>query len=129
MGRKTYEACRSFAHWPYSGTRVVVWSRSLSGRSPELHGQLEFSARPPRKLIGTLEVAGLRHVSVDGGTTVQAFLAEGLVNELTVTTIPIVLGQGVPLFGRLEREIRLHLVRTRAFPDGLVQSTYAVETR
>lgn len=129
MGRKTYEVCESFEQWPYSGKRVVVWSRRLSTRSPAFDGQLEFSARPPRDLLGSLEEAGVRHVYADGGATIQAFLAEGLVNEITVTCVPILLGQGVALFGRLERDIRLHLLRTRAFPDGLVQSTYAVESQ
>jgi dihydrofolate reductase len=66
-------------------------------------------------------------VYVDGGTTIQGFLSEGLINEITVTVIPIILGDGIPLFGSIGKDIGLKHVRTTAFDFGFVQTTYLVQ--
>ena len=66
----------------------------------------------------------MKHLYVDGGATIQGFLAAGLIQQLIITRIPILLGAGISLFGPLERDIRLRHVETRAFPSGLVQSRY-----
>ena len=68
-----------------------------------------------------------RHIYLDGGQTIQGFLRAGLVDELTITRIPVLLGSGLALFGPLEHDLRLRHLETRAYPGGLVQSRYAVE--
>jgi len=77
--------------------------------------------------LAELAAAGVRRVYVDGGQTIQAFLRQGLITDMTITTIPVLIGQGIPLFGPLEQDIPLRHARTRAYANGLVQSEYSVE--
>ncbi len=73
-----------------------------------------------------LDQRGFKRAYVDGGITIQRFLRAGLIDDLTVTTIPVLIGQGIPLFGETGRDIPLRHVATRSFPSGLVQSEYRV---
>ena len=57
---------------------------------------------------------------------IQSFLREGLVDVITLTTIPVLLGQGIPLFGRLEKDIKLELVESRSWDNSFVQTKYQV---
>lgn len=66
----------------------------------------------------------MRRVYVDGGQVVQSFLRDGLIADMVITTIPVLIGSGRPLFGALSRDIDLKLESSRSFPSGLVQSTY-----
>jgi dihydrofolate reductase len=66
------------------------------------------------------------HIYVDGGVTVQRFLRAGLIQRLIVTRVPVLIGQGIPLFGPLDADVRLRHVRTRDFPSGLVQTEYLI---
>ena len=127
MGRRTFETASSFSRWPYTGKTVVIWSRGPVSIPAALEGDIQVSRLPARELMGQLEKTGYRHAYVDGGLTIQSFLAEGLVQGLTITRVPVVLGTGIPLFGPLERDIKLRRVATTAFPDGLVQTRYTVE--
>jgi dihydrofolate reductase len=68
----------------------------------------------------------VRHVYVDGGITIQRFLQAGLIQRLTITRIPVLLGAGIPLFGPLQSDLRLRHVATRQYASGLVQSEYEV---
>ncbi len=67
---------------------------------------------------------GVHRVYVDGGQLVQSFLRDGLVADMVITTVPVLIGSGRPLFGSLSQDIELKLVTSRWFPSGLVQSTY-----
>ena len=62
--------------------------------------------------------------AVDGGITLQAFIHAGLIDEITISIIPVLIGEGIPLFGPLAGDLRLHHVSTRSFPSGLVQVKY-----
>ena len=68
----------------------------------------------------------MTHAYVDGGITIQRFLAAGLIQRLIVTRIPVLLGAGIPLFGPLAHDVRLDHVATRSFPSGMVQSEYRI---
>ena len=127
MGRETFETVKDFPEWPYAGLRVVVLSRTLSAADlpPALRGTVQVMAGPPERVAEQLGRLGARAVYVDGGQTVQAFLRAGLIDELTVTVVPVLLGRGRPLFGPLDADLPLTLVSARVFAgSGFVQSTY-----
>ncbi len=127
MGRKSWEKALSFPEWPYGGERkrVVVMSREArEGR----HGE-EFHRGSPEELAAALRAGGARRVYVDGGVTIRGFLAAGLIDDLTVSVIPVLLGAGIPLFGEGVPETRLTLQGSRAYESGLVQLRYRVGDR
>jgi dihydrofolate reductase len=130
LGRQTYEQVLGFGvDWPYQGLATFVWSRTLTNDdipAALADERVEASALPPAALLDELARRGLKSVWIDGGQTLQAFLAEGLVDTLTVTRIPILIGQGVPLFGDLPGDVHLEHLDTEFFDSGVVQSSYAV---
>jgi len=130
LGRQTYEQVLGFdVDWPYQGLATFVWSRTLTNDDIPValaDQRVEASALPPAALLDELAGRGLKSVWIDGGQTLKAFLAEGLVDTLTVTRIPILIGQGVPLFGDLPGDVHLEHLDTEFFDSGVVQSSYAV---
>ena len=118
MGRLTYDAAAGDDPWPYAGKRVLLLSTTaVVGADPrvEVVRSLEEAAE---------RLAGAR-TYVDGGQVVRAALRAGHVRTLTVTTVPVLLGRGVPLFGDLPR-LALRHEATRVLPHGYVQSTWTV---
>lgn len=126
LGRRTLEAVSTFDFWPYEGKRVIALSRDPS-RIPTTLGAVEILGGDPHTLVQHLAATGTRSLYLDGGTTIQVFLAAGLVHRLILTTVPILLGRGIRLFGALPADVHLRLVRSRAFPSGLVQSEYLAD--
>jgi dihydrofolate reductase len=129
MGRHTFEQVLTFGAWPYGDTPIVVLSRTLASLPAHLPASVSLSAEEPALLVQRLSAAGLNCLYVDGGQTIQSFLSAGLVNEITLTLIPILLGQGKTLFGPLDRNIQLELVSSRTWDFGFVQVTYRVLDR
>jgi len=127
MGRKSYEKVLSFGEWPYGETPVVVLSSKSITFPEHLSSTVSHSSEQPTELLNRLAGEGIQHVYVDGGLTIQSFLLEGLVDEITVTVIPVLLGEGILLFGSVKDDIHLTHIRTTAFDFGFVQSTYTVE--
>jgi dihydrofolate reductase len=128
MGRKSYEAVLKMKEWLYGDKKVVVLSSRNFVHPAHLRGQVEVMNAEPREVVKRLAARGMRHLYVDGGRTIQGFLRAGLPMELTITRLPVLLGQGIPLFGPLPQDIFLEHLGTKAFPDGLVQSCYKVKT-
>jgi dihydrofolate reductase len=126
IGRKTFETVLAFAEWPYGSKRVVVLSSRPVGLATA-KGAVEQAGGEPAEIVARLAGSGARHLYVDGGITIQRFLRAGLVNRLVVTRVPVLIGEGIPLFGSLPHDVRLRHVSTRHFASGLVQSEYAVE--
>lgn len=126
MGRNTYELARLFKEWPYCGKPVVVLSSQYPGTLTRLMEGADGISASPAALVALLAGRGARHLYVDGGKTIQGFLDAGLIHELTITRVPVLLGEGIPLFGRLARDIRLDHLETRSYANGLVQSRYRV---
>lgn len=123
IGRNTYETVLGFEAWPYGHKRMVVLThRPATAR----HGE-EFAAEEPAALLERLGREGLRHVYVDGGAVARAFLRAGLVDELTLSVVPVVLGGGVRLFGEGEPGRPLRLLGSRSWPSGMVQVRYRVD--
>lgn len=127
MGRGCYEKVLTMGEWAYDRP-VLVLSRQLAGKPvpDNLQGKVRFSDSTPAQAMAQLEAAGARRVYVDGGRLVQSFLRDGLIADLVVTTVPVLIGTGRPLFGALPRDVSLALESSRRFPSGLVQSTYRV---
>jgi dihydrofolate reductase len=82
---------------------------------------------PPAEIVSRLAASGVHHIYVDGGITIQRFLRAGLIDRLVVTRVPVLIGEGIPLFGSLPRDVRLRHLATRQYPSGLVQSEYQVQ--
>lgn len=122
LGRGTYETVLGFPAWPYGEKRCVVLTR---GSFESRHGE-RFHAGPPAALLAELESAGVRRVYVDGGAVIRSFLREKLIDDITLSIIPVLLGDGLPLFDASVPARRLRLARSQAFSSGLVQVTYDV---
>lgn len=126
MGRHSYEKVLEFDPWPYGAKRVIVLSGSPPAFPARLGGTVEAAHEAPRALLERLAGENVRHVYVDGGVTIQGFLRDGLVDDLTITTIPVLLGAGRRLFGDLPADVWLTPVETKAYEFGFVQTRYVV---
>lgn len=122
IGRNTYEMACGFSEWPYVGKRCIVMTHA---ELVAKHGEERF-AGSPRELVDRLGAEGVTRIYVDGGSIIRQFLAAGLVSDLTISIVPVLLGEGLPLFGKTERDLPLELVESRSFPSGLVQVEYRV---
>lgn len=129
MGRSTFEQVVTFDPWPYADKRVVVLSRGPVAIPDRLAPTVSCSSEAPRALLERLALEGHRHAYIDGGVTIQRFLAEGLVDELTITVIPVLIGRGRPLFGPLPADLELSLVRCKSHDFGFVQMVYRPRAR
>ncbi|MEZ4791319.1 MAG: dihydrofolate reductase family protein [Flavobacteriales bacterium] len=126
MGRNTYEVVLTFGSWPFTKPVVVLSSRAVDlGLARERGANVEVMHGEPQELITAMAAKGLFKLYIDGGQTVQRFLRAGLIDRLILTQLPVLIGQGIPLFGPLERDIRLKLISSCSFPGGLVQSEFA----
>jgi dihydrofolate reductase len=128
IGRKTFETVLSLAAWPYGDKRVVVLSSRPLDLSAVRGGVVEQMAGPPAEIVAKLAASGAHHLYVDGGITIQGFLRAGLVQRLIITRVPVLIGDGIPLFGSLPHDVRLRHVVTQHYPSGLVKSEYHVAT-
>ena len=128
MGRNTYEVVLGFGgDWPFTKPVFVVTRRPFDPPKATTKGAIvEGIAGEPAEIVKRLEDRGFRHLYVDGGLTIQSFLRAGLVTRLIVTRVPVLIGEGIPLFGSLARDVKLRHVATRTYPSGLVQSEYDV---
>jgi dihydrofolate reductase len=128
IGRRTFEVVRDLGHFGlYGKKQVVVLSSSPLDLSSVKSTKVEQMSGTPQEIVARLAKRGFKHAYVDGGITIQRFLKLGLVDRITVTRVPVLIGQGVPLFGPLPRDIRLRHVRTRSYKTGMVQSKYEVD--
>ena len=126
IGRKTFEKVLTMGPWPYGDKRVVVLSSRPLDLSKAVGGVVEQMAGTPAEIVSQLAATGAHHLYIDGGITIQRFLRAGLIQRLIITRVPVLIGEGVPLFGALPHDIRLRHVATRHYPSGLVQSEYHI---
>jgi dihydrofolate reductase len=127
MGRNTYEKVLTFGAWPYGQKRVVVLSSGAVDIADDLQGTVSSSSEAPAELVARLSAEGCKRLYIDGGITIQRFLRAGLVDDLTITLVPVIIGEGKPLFGPLEKDISLIHVSTQAYDFGYVQMKYRVK--
>jgi dihydrofolate reductase len=126
MGRNTFDQVAAFDPWPYGDKPVVVLSHRPLALPAHLSGRVTHSSETPAALLPRLSNQGVRRVYVDGGITIQRFLAAGMIDDLTITLIPRLLGQGRPLFGPLAGDVKLQLVGSKRYAFGFVQLQYRV---
>jgi dihydrofolate reductase len=126
IGRKTFETVLAYPEWPYGDKRVVVLSNRPVDFSGVRGGVVEQMSGPPAEIVSKLAASGARHIYVDGGITIQEFLRAGLIQRLVITRVPVLIGEGIPLFGAVPRDVRLRHVATLSYPSGLVKSEYEI---
>lgn len=121
MGRNTWDHIAHLDDLPYQGVPIYVFTH----RPPsEPRDGVTYWSSTPVEAMEAWREAGMRHVYLDGGVTVSAFLAEGLVDDLVLTVVPMLLGSGRPLFHRHPRATHLELVGVEGFPNGVVTQRY-----
>jgi dihydrofolate reductase len=125
IGRRTFEKVLTFDTWAYGKKPVFVLSTRPIAPAPP-GAVVERMSGTPDEIVSQLAARGVGHIYVDGGITIQRFLQAGLIQRLIITRIPVLLGDGIPLFGPLERDIVLQHVATRQYASGMVQSEYVV---
>ncbi len=124
MGRNTFETVCGFdMDWPYT-IPVFVLSNSLTKVPVEYAGKAFVVNGPLTEVIAKIHTLGHGQLYMDGGGTVQGFLKEDLIDDLILTQIPVVLGEGIPLFKAMSKRLDFELVKTETFIGELVQSHY-----
>jgi dihydrofolate reductase len=126
IGRKTFEVVLTFGQWSYGKKPVVVLANRPLDFSSIKGGVVEQMSGEPAEIAAQLKTRNFQHAYIDGGITIQRFLAAGCIDRLVITRVPVLIGAGVPLFGPVPRDIRLRHVATRCYSGGLVQSEYEV---
>lgn len=127
LGRASYENVLTFGEWFYTKP-IVVMSRSLTDADipDQIKDRVRLSNQTPEDLMAQLDAEGWKRAYVDGGKIVQSFLSVSLIEDLTLTRVPILLGGGIPLLVPLEEDIDLEHIETTTYPSGLVSSKYKV---
>ena len=125
MGRGTFDTVLKFDRWPFRKLVIVLTTHERDAAVPP-EARVEFMSGAPRDIVSQLAERGMTRLYVDGGVTIQRFLNAGLIDQMTITRVPVIIGTGIPLFGPVCRDVRLEHVVTRSYPSGLVTTEYAV---
>lgn len=124
MGRNTFEIVDGFdIDWPYQKP-VFVLSNSLFEIPKKYNGKVEIVKGKLKTILEELHEKGFENLYIDGGKTIQSFLKEDLIDELTITIIPLLLGGGIPLFGKLPIQLRFECIDTKIFLNQIVQNKF-----
>ncbi len=125
MGSGSYKTVLGFDAWPYE-IPVMVMSNTLTPADipARLEGKVELTNLAPTALMEVLYLKDYKHAYVDGGKLVQSFIREGLVEDMTITLIPILIGDGIRLFGDIKDDIDLELIKSYSYNAGFVQNHY-----
>ena len=124
MGRATFEKVLSFGvEWPYQKP-VYVWSSQLLEIPKDLGGKVFPVKGSIEEILQIIHENGHWRLYVDGGRTIQSFLRADLLDEMIITVIPVLLGDGIPLFGALDRSLEFRCVKSEIFVDAIVQQRF-----
>ncbi len=124
MGRNTFETVLGFGiPWPFE-KHVFVWSTTLQQISTELQDKVTLVKGTAADVIASINTAGYSSLYIDGGKTIQSFINEDLIHEMTLTTIPVLIGEGIPLFSGEKGLKKFQCIKTKLYPNGVVQSTF-----
>jgi len=123
MGRITFEQVLAFRKWPYHKP-VFVLSNTLHSVPDFLSSKAEIMKGTPYSIVKELNSRYFNNLYIDGGRTIQEFLKDDLIDELVITRIPILLGEGIPLFSELVKVQKYEHVKTEIYNNALVKSWY-----
>ena len=123
MGRKTFEKILTFDSWPYARP-VFVLSKCSDTVSEDMRDKAERVSGELTTLVSQLNERGYHNLYIDGGRTIRGFLAEDLIDEIIITRMPILLGNGIPLFSQLPHELLFEHQKTEVMNAALVKSHY-----
>ena len=123
MGRNTFELVLTFSEWHYTKP-VFVLSNTLQSVPNNVTDKAEILSGNPESIIKELNSRGYKNFYIDGGITIQNFLDQELIDELIITRIPILLGDGIPLFAGLTKEQKFEHLNTEVYNNSLVKSHY-----
>ena len=130
MGRKCMEMISSMnitpEQWPYGDVRIVVLSNTVKEPPQNLSGKIEIYSGDIQELIIKLESSGFKHAYIDGGSTITSFINLKLIDEMTITKAPVLLGGGIPLFGKINTSVKLENAKASIFPNDFIQVKYNV---
>lgn len=118
MGRGTYEKVLTFSSWPYGEKQVIVLSRTLQQAGDDRI----TVARSLEEAVVLLETRAARGVYIDGGKVIQEFLSKDLVDEITISRAPVLIGAGLTLFGTLDAGVWLIHAGTTSSDSGMTSS-------
>lgn len=128
MGSRTYETALRFETqgfgWVYGDKPTfVLTSREL----PRTRNTVEFYSGDLAKLVNERLRPAYRSIWFAGGGAVCGeCLRLGLADELRYSILPVVIGEGIRFFERLDRDVALHLAEAKAYKSGMVELRYAV---
>mgnify|MGYP001417895628 CR=1 FL=1 len=130
MGRKCMQTISNMdlnpEQWPYGETRIIVLSKTVKQAPDNVKDKIEMYSGDLQALVSKLESEGHQHAYIDGGTTIQSFINLQMIDEITITRAPILLGEGIPLFGKTSKDIKLEQTQAIAFTNDFVQVKYTV---
>lgn len=128
MGSGSFRTVVGFEEWPYT-IPCIVMSRTMTDEDVpvELRGKVEVSKLEPKALMDSLQKRGLKRAYVDGGAVIRSFIQAGLIEDMKISIVPILLGEGIRIFGANDTDIDLKLVSSTSFPSGLVDLEYRVK--
>ncbi|WP_299134634.1 dihydrofolate reductase family protein [uncultured Tenacibaculum sp.] len=124
MGRTTFETVIGFdVPWPYNKP-VFVLSNKLN-EIPESHKENAFLIKGTlMEILDQIHKKGFHKLYIDGGTTIRSFLKEDLIDEMVLTTIPVLLGGGSSLFTELPNELNFELIERKKYLNQITQNHY-----
>ena len=130
MGRKCMEIISGMhlnsEQWFYGDMRIVVLSNTVKEPPENLRGKVEMYSGDIQDLILKLEGSGFKHAYIDGGSTITSFINLRLIDEMIITKVPVLLGEGIPLFGKINQSVKLENAKAAAFPNEFIQVKYSV---
>ncbi len=130
MGSGSYRTVRGVGAWPYTKPVVVLSCSMTADDIPnDLREKVEVSDKTPTELMKSFDARGFSRVYVDGGAIICSFLKAGLIEDMRITLIPILIGEGIRIFGETQGDVDLELVSVSSFPSGLVDLEYRLKIR
>ena len=124
MGRRTFETvCEFDIDWPYQKP-VFVLSNTMTKIPEKFKDKAQLVKGTLKEILEKIHEKGYYRLYIDGGTTIQSFLKEDLIHEMTITIIPILLGGGSPLFSALPNKLEFECTDSKIYLDKVVQNHY-----